>query len=49
MSNKKLKKGKLNEIIFSSYQTAINKRMKAGHDPSKMVERLNKLIADHNK
>jgi hypothetical protein len=43
------KAGKLNEIVFDAYQTAINKRMKAGKDAGKMVARLNKLISEHNK
>ncbi len=43
----KTKKTKLNEVIFKSYQDAINKRMKAGHDVSQMTKRLNELIAQH--
>ena len=43
------KPGKLNEIVFQAYQTAINNRMKAGHDVNVMVNRLNKLISDRNR
>ena len=50
MSKKsKKKKTKLNEIIFKSYQDAINNRMKAGHDVSKMTERLNLLLSKYKK
>jgi pentose-5-phosphate-3-epimerase len=49
MSKKsKKKKTKLNEIIFKSYQDAINNRMKAGHDVHLMVNRLNSLIAKYS-
>ena len=49
MSKKsKKKKTKLNEIIFKSYQDAINNRMKAGHDVNLMVNRLNSLIAKNS-
>jgi len=41
----KTKRSKLNEVIFKSYQDAINNRMKAGHDVSGLTRRLNKLIA----
>ena len=44
----KKKKAKLNEIIFKSYQDAINNRMKAGHDVNLMVNRLNSLIAKYS-
>ncbi len=40
------KSGKLNEIVFDAYQKAINNRMKAGKDASRMVTRLNKLISE---
>ena len=40
---------KLNETIFKSYQDAINNRMKAGHDVSKLTKRLNTLIATHTR
>jgi len=43
------KSTKLNETIFKSYQYAINNRMKAGHDVSKLTKRLNTLIATHTK
>ena len=49
MAKKINKKGKLNETIMKAYQTAILKRTKAGHDPSKMVSRLNSLILEHKK
>ena len=49
MSKKsKKKKTKLNEIIFKSYQDAINNRMKAGHDVNLMVNRLNSLIVKYS-
>ncbi len=49
MSKKsKKKKNKLNEIIFKSYQDAINNRMKAGHDVNLLVNRLNSLIAKYS-
>ncbi len=49
MSKKsKKKKNKLNEIIFKSYQDAINNRMKAGYDVNLMVNRLNSLIAKYS-
>ena len=44
----KVKKTKLNEVIFKSYQDAINNRMKAGHDVSRLTKRLNTLIAQHS-
>ena len=44
----KKKKTKLNEVIFKSYQDAINNRMKAGHDVSGLTKRLNTLIAKHS-
>jgi hypothetical protein len=44
----KTKKTKLDEVIFKSYQDAINNRMKAGHDVSGLTKRLNKLIATHS-
>ena len=49
MSKKsKKKKNKLNEIIFKSYQDAINNRMKAGHDVNLLVNRLNSLITKYS-
>ena len=49
MSKKsKKKKSKLNEIIFKSYQDAINNRMKAGHDVNLLVNRLNSLITKYS-
>ena len=44
----KKKKTKLNEIIFKSYQDAINNRMKAGHDVNLLVNRLNSLITKYS-
>ena len=44
----KTKKTKLNEVIFKSYQDAINNRMKAGHDVNLMVNRLNSLISKNS-
>ena len=43
------KQGKLNEIVFQSYQKAITNRMKAGHDVTKMTDRLNKLVNEMKK
>ena len=45
----KTKKTKLNEVIFKSYQDAINNRMQAGHDVSGLTKRLNTLIAKYSK
>ena len=44
----KPKKTKLNEVIFKSYQDAINNRMKAGHDVSGLTKRLNTLITKYS-
>ena len=44
----KKKKTKLNEVIFKSYQDAINNRMKAGHDVSGLTKRLNTLITKYS-
>ena len=52
MANTKKKsvgKSKSNKIIFDAYQKAINKRMKAGHDASRMVDRLNTLVTKMKK
>ena len=46
---KKVGKSKSNQIIFDSYQKAINNRMKAGHDVSRMTNRLNKLVNEMKK
>ena len=42
-------KSKSNQIIFDAYQKAINKRMKAGHDVNRMVDRLNDLVTEMKK
>ena len=41
---KKVGRSKSNQIIFDSYQKAINNRMKAGHDVTRLTSRLNKLV-----
>jgi ubiquinone biosynthesis protein Coq4 len=38
-------RSKANQIIFDSYQKAINNRMKAGHDVSKIVTEMKNNIA----
>jgi hypothetical protein len=42
-------RSKSNQIIFDSYQKAINNRMKAGHDVTKMTDRLTKLVNEMKK
>ena len=42
-------KSKSNQIIFDAYQKAINKRMKAGYDVNRMVDRLNSLVTEMKK
>ena len=42
-------RSKSNQIIFDSYQKAITNRMKAGHDVTKMTNRLNKLVNEMKK
>jgi|TARA_R110002167_G_scaffold161598_1_gene357806 hypothetical protein len=42
-------RSKSNQIIFDSYQKAITNRMKAGHDVTKMTDRLNKLVNEMKK
>ena len=44
MSTKTKKPNKLNKTIFDAYEKAINNRMKAGYDVTKMTERLNYLL-----
>ena len=46
---KKVGKSKSNQIIFDSYQKAINNRMKAGHDVTRLTSRLNKLVTEMKK
>ena len=45
MSTKTKKPDKLNKTIFEAYTIAINNRMKAGHDVTKMTLRLNHLLS----
>jgi len=49
VKKKTVGKSKSNKIIFDAYQKAINKRMKAGHDASRMVDRLNTLVTEMKK
>lgn len=42
-------KSKSNQIIFDAYQKAINKRMKAGHDVSKMTTRVSEILSKYKK
>ena len=42
-------RSKANQIIFDSYQKAITNRKKAGHDVTKMTDRLNKLVNEMKK
>jgi|TARA_Y100000992_G_C21222199_1_gene471039 hypothetical protein len=46
---KKVGRSKSNQIIFDSYQKAINNRMKAGHDVTRLTSRLNKLVNEMKK
>ena len=46
---KKVGRSKSNQIIFDSYQKAINIRMKAGHDVTRLTSRLNKLVNEMKK
>ena len=46
---KKVGRSKSNQIIFDSYQKAINNRMKAGHDVTRLTSRLNKLVTEMKK
>ena len=49
-ANKKtVGKSKSNKIIFDAYQTAINKRLQAGNDVNRMVNRLNTLVTEMKK
>ena len=43
------KPNKLNKTIFVAYEKAINNRMKAGYDVTKMTERLNYLLSKYKK
>jgi len=46
MNNTKvLKPSKEDELVYKSYQDVITKRMKAGHDVSKLTTRLNLLLS----
>ena len=47
MSTKTKKPNKLNKTIFDAYEKAINNRMKAGHDVTKMTSRLNHLLSEY--
>ena len=49
MSIKIKKPDKMNKTIFEAYTIAINNRMKAGYDVSKMTERLNLLLSKYKK
>ena len=42
------KPNKLNKTIFVAYEKAINNRMKAGYDVTKMTSRLNHLLSEYN-
>ena len=46
---KKVGRSKSNQIIFDSYQKAINNRVKAGHDVTRLTSRLNKLVNEMKK
>ena len=46
---KKVGRSKSNQIIFDSYQKAINNRKKAGHDVTRLTSRLNKLVNEMKK
>ena len=46
---KKVGRSKSNQIIFDSYQKAINNRMKAGLDVTRLTSRLNKLVNEMKK
>ena len=43
------KVNKLNRVIFDAYEKAINNRMKAGYDVTKMTSRLNHLLSEYKK
>ena len=45
VKTKTKKPNKLNKTIFDAYENAINNRMKAGHDVTKMTSRLNYLLS----
>ena len=45
VKTKTKKPNKLNKTIFDAYEKAINNRMKAGHDVTKMTLRLNHLLS----
>ena len=47
MSINTKKPDKLNKTIFEAYTIAINNRMKAGHDVTKMTSRLNLLLSEY--
>jgi len=47
MSVKTKKLNKLNKTIFDAYEKAINNRMKAGHDVTRMTSRLNHLLSEY--
>jgi len=49
MVTKTKKVDKLNKTIFNAYTIAINNRMKAGHDVTKMTARLNLLLSKYKK
>jgi hypothetical protein len=47
VKTKTKKPNKLNKTIFDAYEKAINNRMKAGHDVTKMTSRLNYLLSEY--
>ena len=49
MSTKTKKPNKLNKTIFDAYEKAINNRMKAGHDVSKMTTRVSEILSKYKK
>jgi|TARA_A100001201_G_scaffold142038_1_gene139092 hypothetical protein len=40
---------KSQDVIFKSYRDAINKRMSAGKDVTRLTQRLNKLLSELKK
>ena len=42
--NSTMGSSKVNQTIFNAYQIAINNRMKAGKDVSRMTDRLNLIM-----
>ena len=44
---KVIKPNKINEVVLKSYEDVITKRMKAGHDVTKLTSRLNLLLSKY--